>query len=123
MAALRWSRVGAGTETGRDGVVAPSRSTMDTTDAATMAVTTVPPATSRASQRPLRARAARAPPGGRASRDPACRRPQPRHEPPPTRPAAQVAGIVVRPVNTAHPEAYLVRPGHGGRPPPPLVVC
>jgi len=51
MAALRWSRVGAGTETGRDGVVAPSRSTMDTTDAATMAVTTIPTATSRASER------------------------------------------------------------------------
>src|SRR5215216_78749 len=109
MAAFRWSRVGAGTGAERGGADAPSRSTIETTDPATMATTTVPTATSRAGRRRHLGRAGGAggwaggagsptqtpngggrsgiPPAGDHNRDMTL---------PPTRPAAQVAGIVVR---------------------------
>jgi hypothetical protein len=134
MATFSWARVGAGTWAGRGGADAPSRSTIETTDPATMATTTVPTATSRAGRRRHLGRAGGAggaggragtagsptqtpngggrsgiPPAGDHNRDMTL---------PPTRPAAQVAGIVDRRASTAHPETYLVRPGPraGSRP-------
>ena len=57
------------------------------------------------------------PEGRRAIRDLARGRPQPRHDPPRPRRPAQVAGIVIRGVGTAHRETCVVPPGHRERPP------
>jgi hypothetical protein len=123
--------VGAGTGAERGGADAPSRSTIETTDPATMATTTVPTATSRAGRRRHLGRAGGAggwaggarsptqtpngggrsgiPPAGDHNRDMTLPRPGQL----PRLPELSSGGA-----STAHPETYLVRPGHraGSRP-------